>query len=84
MSVSAHAVLVAVVEQYDGEPLTREAIARRTGADDAAVDECLATLVDTELLAATESGYRPTVTGREFLALDVDLQDIVALEVVEE
>lgn len=86
MSVSAHAVLVAVVERYEttGEPLTPDAVAVRTDGDDTTVAERLERLADGPLLAETAAGYRPTVTAREFLTLDVELDDIVALDVVEE
>lgn len=86
MCVSEHSVLVTVVERYDdaGEPLSTATVAARTDGDHSAVVDVLDTLATTEFLVRTPSGYRPTVTAREFLALDVTLDDVVALDVVEE
>jgi predicted transcriptional regulator len=85
MCASEHSVLVTVVERYDdtGEPLSTATIAALADGDHTAVADALDTLATTEFLVRTPSGYRPTVTAREFLALDVTLDDVVALEVIE-
>lgn len=69
-------VLVALVARYDerGSPLSPAALAAVLDGDTdpCAVERCLDRLVDCELAAAGPDGYRPTVTGREFLDLDID------------
>jgi predicted transcriptional regulator len=86
MPVSEQSVLVAVVQRYDntGEPLSTAAVAARTDGDDDAVAAALERLAASEFLVETATGYRPTVTAREFLALDIEVDDIVAVAVVEE
>ena len=67
-------VLSAAVAYYDGttRSITAPAVAERIGRDEATVASRLQQLADCELLAPADDGYRPTVTGREFLALDAD------------
>ena len=86
MPVSEQSVLVAVVEQYDdtGEPPSSSAVAARTDGDDDAVAAALERLAASEFLVETATGFRPTVTAREFLALDIEVDDIVAVSVAEE
>ena len=86
MPVSEQSVLVTVVECYEvaGEPPSSSAVAARTGGDDDTVAAALERLAASEFLVETPVGYRPTVTAREFLALDIDVDDVVAVEVVEE
>jgi predicted transcriptional regulator len=67
-------VLSAVVERYDrtGEPVSLASVTEALGREEEAVASKLTQLAACELLATAGDGYRPTVTGREFLALDVD------------
>ena len=85
MSVTTQTALVALVEQYDatGTPTTARAVADRVGADEASVADRLDALVVVDFLAEADDGYRPTVTAREFLALDVELGDVLAVDVVD-
>ena len=60
-------------------------IAERVGADRAEVRETLDTLGNYEFVKRTPDGkYAPTVTGREFLALDVDEDTFVVVDVPDE
>ncbi|WP_135665622.1 hypothetical protein [Halorhabdus rudnickae] len=72
-------VLAAAVEHYDttGGPVTPAAIRGLLERDEAAIETRFRQLVDCELLAPVENGYRPTVTGREFLDLDVECGPII-------
>ena len=71
---SPHHVLVALVARYDerGSPLSPAVLADALDGDPCTVERRLDGLVDCELAAADPNGYRPTVTGREFLELDID------------
>jgi len=72
-------VLAATVEYYDstGGPVTPAAITDTLDRDEATVATRFRQLVDCELLAPVQDGYRPTVTGREFLDLDVECGPII-------
>lgn len=86
MSPSPHTVLVAVVDRYresNGAVTARE-LAERQGVSEEAFAQPLESLCEFELLESTEDGYRPTVTARELLALDVELDDVFVLDLVEE
>lgn len=86
MSPPRHTVLVEVVDQYEesGEPVTAAAIAESRGVSRTTLSQSLDSLCDFELLEPTEQGYRPTVTARELLALDIELDDALVLDLVEE
>ncbi|ELZ21114.1 hypothetical protein C475_19188 [Halosimplex carlsbadense 2-9-1] len=86
MSPSSHTVLVAVVDQYQNsdEPVTAHSIAESQGLSEEALTRPLESLCELELLESTEQGYRPTVTARELLALDIDPDDVLVLDLVEE
>lgn len=72
---SPRRVLAALVARHDerGAPLSPAVLAAALDGDPhpRAVERCLDRLVDCELAATTPDGYRPTVTGREFLDLDI-------------
>jgi len=71
------AVLAHVVEQYD-ESQQRVMTADLAGAldaDESEIRDCLGQLVANDLLAVVGDGYRPTITARELLALDIDFED---------
>lgn len=66
-------LLSLVVETYDEEgPVTPAMISPRIEGGLASVRECFERFEDCELVVAVEGGYRPTVTARELLELDID------------
>lgn len=86
MSLSQHTVLVTALDEYDaaGGPVSVESIAGAVSADPSRVRPVVAALSESEFLAETAEGYRPTVTARELLDLDIELDDVVAVDPVEE
>lgn len=86
MSVSPHAVLVTTCKLYDaeGEPPSAPAVAERLDATTGAVRRVLRSLCRAEFLAETGAGYRPTVTARELCERGIHLDDVAAVDVVEE
>lgn len=86
MSLSPHTVLVTVVDHYEESdaPVTARAVAESQAAPAAELSRSLDSLCEFELLESTEDGYRPTVTARELLALDIELDDALVVDVVEE
>ena len=72
-------VLAAVVDRYEStaQPVTEREIAPAFRRDRTAIAERLDRLVECELLTRVGGGYRPTVTGREFLELDVECGPII-------
>jgi len=86
MDVSPHAVLVAVRDEYDtaDEPVGPREIATAVGTTPRQIQPILDSFCQAEFLARTAEGYRPTVTAREFLELDVELTDVAVVEIVEE
>lgn len=86
MSPSTHAVLVAIVEESrrTGDPVPAGRVAETLGVSEAALAGALDSLRECELVEATGDGYRPTVTARELLELDVAFDDVLVLDFVEE
>lgn len=86
MSLSSHTVLVEIVREVDtsGEPVPTDRLAESLTVAEPTLAETLASLQECELVKATDSGYRPTVTARELLALDIDLDDVLVVDVLEE
>lgn len=86
MDVSPHTVLVAVRDEYDAvdEPVGPEQIATAVGTTSKQIRPILESLCRSEFLAKTAKGYRPTVTAREFLELDVELSDVAVVEIIED
>lgn len=76
MSISPHQLLSFTVDYYDEheQPVTVAIATRQLNATPASVAAGFDRLVECELLQGTDGGYRPTVTGRELLALDIDPQ----------
>lgn len=74
MTTTRRAVLAALVRAAEGaeEPLPATAVASRLDAAPGPVREDLERLAAMELVAVTEDGYRPTITGRELLELNLD------------
>lgn len=85
MSLSPHAVLAEVVDRYDrtGEPVAARELRESLDVSGSALDQPLDSLCEFELLERTARGYRPTVTGRELLALDIELEDVLVLDLVD-
>lgn len=67
-------VLETLVTRHEkrGRAQSPETVATALGADREVVEAALETLAACELVAAEAGGYRPTLTGREFLALDAE------------
>lgn len=85
MSLSTRTVLVEIAEETPpGETISKRRLAERLAVPKSALDHSIERLCECELLEATEAGLRPTVTARELLALDVDFDRILVLDVVEE
>jgi len=81
MSVSPYRLLEFVVSTYDEceGPVTPVVAAERLDTRRALVDQRFETLEDCDLVRPLEDGYRPTVTGRELLALDID-DDVIIVD----
>ena len=79
MTVPPHEILAFVVSTYDErrEPLAPAAVADRFELSPETAAERLGRLADCALLAREDGGYRPTVTARELLALDIDDEFVV-------
>lgn len=79
MTVPPHEILAFAVRAYDerGELLTSSAVADRFGLTTETATERLDRLADCALLARESDGYRPTVTARELLELDIDDEFVV-------
>lgn len=66
-----------VVDRYDetGQPLSPSAVVDPVDADAARVEACLQRFESNHLVVRVDGGFRPTVTARELLELDIDLDD---------
>ncbi|MCU4717026.1 hypothetical protein [Halapricum hydrolyticum] len=85
MSPSTHTVLVEIVEETPtGDAVSKRRLAESLAVPETALDPALEKLRECEFIEATEEGYRPTTTTREVLALDVDFDDILVLDVVDD
>lgn len=86
MSDSMQAVLDAVVDGYrrSGEPVTVRRVAESVDGNEETLAATIESLRECELVEETARGYRPTVTGRELLATDIDVDDVVVIEFVDE
>jgi predicted transcriptional regulator len=75
-------LLAWLVDRYDTEeqPVTPAEAANRFDSDIRTVDDALDSLESQCLLATVGSGYRPTVTARELLELDVDDDTFLVLD----
>lgn len=85
MSVSMHAVLVELVELSGetDEPVSQSALAASLAVSEESLAESLDSLQQFELVAPSGDGYRPTVTARELLAADIQLDDTLVLDIVD-
>jgi DNA-binding IclR family transcriptional regulator len=79
MTPSPYRLLEFVVGTYDDleRPLTPADAATRFGMPRERADECFDRLVECELLATVDDGYRPTITARELLELNIDDEFVV-------
>jgi predicted transcriptional regulator len=87
MSENQIEVLSRVVDRYDTEnrPVTPAEIATTTGSDVETVRSCFENLEANCLLTAVDGGgYRPTITARELLELDVDDDTFLILDTCSE
>lgn len=86
MDVSPHAVLVAVRDEFDAvdEPVSPQQIATAVGTTPRQIQPTLDSFCQAEFLGRTTDGYRPTVTAREFLELDVELSDVAVVELIDD
>jgi len=75
-------LLTWLVGRYDAEerPVTPAEVADRFDSDMRTVDDALDSLESQCLLATADGGYRPTVTARELLELDVDDDTLLILD----
>jgi len=86
MSVPPHTVLVTTRDIYDAEedPPSAQRIAGTIGSTPVAIRPALGALCRAEFLVETGNGYRPTVTAREFLDLDIRLGEVAVVDIVED
>jgi predicted transcriptional regulator len=86
MSVGKYDVLVSLVDDYEASGQPQSATALADGLDDstATVVAHLDSLCELDLISRVGDGYRPTVTGRELVALDIDPSGILVLDIVED
>lgn len=79
MTPSPYRLLEFVVGTYDDldRPLTPADAATQFGMTREQADECFDRLVKCELLARMDDGYRPTITARELLELNIDDEFVV-------
>lgn len=76
-------VLSETVTRYDTqeEPVTPEELAETVEGDIETVRGCFEEFESKHLLKCVEGGYRPTVTARELLELDVPDSTLLVLDV---
>jgi DNA-binding IclR family transcriptional regulator len=79
MTPSPYRLLEFVVATYDDldRPLTPADTATQFGMPRENAVECFGKLVECELLTKADDGYRPTITARELLELDIDDEFVV-------
>ncbi len=80
--ISSLTVLSRIVDRYDedGKPVTPEEIAESVQIDPNAVQHCFEELEENLLLAPVDHGFRPTVTARDLLELDIDDGKLVIVD----
>lgn len=87
MTQSTRRLLEVLLDRYDAanDPISVAELAAQLGTGQEVVRQRLGKLERYELVTseAKESGYRPTVTGREFLELDLDDDDFFLFEISE-
>lgn len=85
MSLSMHTVLVELVESAgeSDEPVSPQRLAESLAEPEPEVSDSLESLREFELVAATPDGYRPTVTAHDLLAIDIELDETLVLDIVD-
>ncbi|MBX0325534.1 hypothetical protein EGH21_21140 [Halomicroarcula sp. F13] len=85
MTMSPDGILEVVSDIYKStdRPVSTHTIAEAAETTPDRVTPVLNTLCRSEFVEWTESGVRPTVTGRQFLELDIELENVV-VDVVDE
>ncbi|MFB6228899.1 MAG: hypothetical protein ABEH88_10120 [Halobacteriales archaeon] len=76
-------VLRTLVDLIDetGESVTVSRVAESVEYDPAAVRAALSSLRSYEFVKATDDGrYEPTITGREFIALDIEEESFIVVD----
>lgn len=77
-------VLSCIVDRYDAGngPVTAASVASDVDCDVRTIQSCLRDLEAYDLIARVEAGgYRPTITGREMLELDLREDSILILDI---
>jgi len=73
------------LHEADDEPVTSERLARSLDADRAVVRDHLQSLCECELVTReSPDGYAPTITAHELLALDLDDDALVVVDIPDE
>jgi len=82
MTVSQIQALSETVQLYEtqGEPVTPAGLAAEMDAETEAIRTCFDDFESKHLLKRIDGGYRPTVTARELLELDIENDDLVILD----
>lgn len=82
MTIAPIELLSALVHRYDerGEPVTPAELAETVDADAALVREQFESFESKHLSKCVGAGYRPTVTARELLELDIGDDALVILD----
>jgi len=83
MSHNQLRILSRVVDRYDADqqPVTPAGIANATATDVEEIRACFDSLEENCLLTTVDDGgYRPTVTARELLELDIDEDSLLVLD----
>jgi hypothetical protein len=79
MNSSPYRLLEFVVRTYDDadRPLTPADAATSFDLDRERAADCFRRLAECELLASVEDGYRPTITARELLELNIEDEFVI-------
>lgn len=82
MTTSQIQILSVLISRYDerDEPVTPAELAVAVDADTETVRELLVDFESKHLLQDVEDGYRPTVTARELLELDIAADALLILD----
>lgn len=86
MAPTTQDVFQTVLVEYDDTdgPASVRSVATSLDEPVSRVRPVLTSLCRCDLLASVEGGYRPTVTAREFIELDLEFDDVVVFDTVDE
>lgn len=73
-------LLVSLHDRHE-RPIGVDELTDRLDADQTAIRDQLVALCSYELVESDRNGWVPTVTGRELLALDVDQDEFIIIDV---